>query len=67
MSGTCELIVDKVFGYATSETLRKAKHTNVGLRDQRTAFECKFKTNYEETDIITKEFRGTRQHRGLWR
>lgn len=34
-----------VFGFATSQALVKAKHTNAGLRDQRAALECKFPFN----------------------
>lgn len=29
-----------VFGFATSEAMIEAKHTNAGLRDQRAALEC---------------------------
>lgn len=34
---------DQVFGYAVTEALRAAKQTNVGLRDQRAAFDCRYR------------------------
>lgn len=35
-----ELTIDKVFGFAYTDALQARNHTNIGLRDQRAAFEC---------------------------
>ena len=55
----------KVFGYASSKALTQAKHTNVGLRDQRLAFECK--SGYPRLDQLDlTQWEGIRDNIGVF-
>jgi len=57
-----------VFGYATNTALRTAKQANVGLRDQRAAFECEQQYAICGPILSVDEIsRDPRQYRGFRR
>lgn len=58
--------IPEVFGFAKSRALDDSKHTNVGLRDQRAAFECEQPVTTETLGACLHEYRGSRQYSILW-
>lgn len=51
-------MVNQVFGYATNEALRAARQGNVGLRDQRAAFDCIYRKSHERVILYANESSG---------